>query len=304
MSQAAYKPHYEHLKNKWLDQQKELQRTLHEKHRDAFEWIRNSAKHFAVGSLGSLVMLSHPVTTSLTAQQQHITPVSAEVAFAEQLDQPAFSPKTKLILDLSEALPEVVGPLTTEQEKAVGDILSEHFSMKVTAELEGKRLNRSYGIIGAEQHLVRYPGDTMASHFQTAFEANKYYSSGMAPGRGAWGYFAPSASAMTQKDIDREKYYIAVQTFLSPGFQENVREHYAFYKYRKMLVVNPENGKAVVAVIGDAGPAAWTGKQLGGSPEVMIHLERRDGRARGPVLYFFIDDRDDTIPLGPIEPRK
>ena len=68
-----------------------------------------------------------------------------------------------------------------------------------------------------------------------------------------------------------------------------------------MLVVNPENGKAMVVVIGDAGPAAWTGKHLGGSPEVMRYLERQDGRARGPVLYFFIDDFDDNITLGPIE---
>jgi hypothetical protein len=304
MSQAAYKPHYEHLKNKWLDQQKDLQRTLVEKHKDAFDWIKSTSKHFVVGSLGSLVMLSHPVTTSLTAQQQQITPVAAEVAFAEQLDSPAFSPKTKLILDLSNILPQVVGPLNEEQEKAVGENLSEHFDMKVSAELEGKRLNRSYGIIGAEQHLMRYPGDTMASHFRTSEEASQFYSSGMAPGRGAWGYFAPSAGEMDEKDIMREKYYIAVQTFLAPGFQENVREHYAFYKYRKMLVVNPENGRAVVAVIGDAGPAAWTGKQLGGSPEVMIHLERKDGKQRGPVLYFFIDDPDDTIPLGPVEVKR
>lgn len=304
MSQAAYKPHYEHLKNKWLDQQKDLQRTLQEKHKDAFDWIRSTSKHFVVGSLGSLVMLSHPVTTTLTAQQQQITPVAAEVAFAEQLDTPAFSPKAKLILDLSNALPQVVGSLTEEQENIVGEKLSEHFAMKASAELDGKRLNRSYGIIGAEQHLMRYPGDTMASHFSTADEASQFYSSGMAPGRGAWGYFVHSSGEMTQKDIDREKYYIAVQTFLAPGFQENVREHYAFYKYRKMLVVNPENGKAVVAVIGDAGPAAWTGKHLGGSPEVMIHLERKDGKQRGPVVYFFIDDPDDTIPLGPIEVKR
>jgi hypothetical protein len=304
MSQAAYKPHYEHLKNKWLDQQKDLQRTLVEKHRDAFDWIKSTSKHFVVGSLGSLVMLSHPVTTSLTAQQQQITPMSAEVAFAEKLDSPAFSPKTKLILDLSDILPQVVGPLTEEQEKKIGEKLSEHFDLKASAELEGKRLNRSYGIIGAEQHLMRYPGDTMATHFTNSEEASQFYSSGMAPGRGAWGYFVSSGSEMTEKDIMREKYYIAVQTFLAPGFQENVREHYAFYKYRKMLVVNPENGRAVVAVIGDAGPAAWTGKHLGGSPEVMIHLERKDGKQRGPVLYFFIDDPDDTIPLGPVEVKR
>ena len=42
----------------------------------------------------------------------------------------------------------------------------------------------------------------------------------------------------------------------------------------------------MVVVIGDAGPAKWTEKHLGGSPEVMRHLERVDGSAKGPVLYF------------------
>jgi hypothetical protein len=105
---------------------------------------------------------------------------------------------------------------------------------------------------------------------------------------------------MTQKDIDREKYYIAVQTFLAPGWSEHTREYYNFFRYRKMLVVNPENGKGIVAVIGDAGPAEFTGKHLGGSPEVMQYLDRHDGRAKGPVLYFFINDPEDKVPLGPV----
>ena len=93
MSQAAYKPHYEHLKNKWLDQQKALQRNLAEKHKEAFDWVKNTAKHFVVGSLGSLVMLSHPVTTSLTAQQEQIKTPKKEVAFADTLVEPAISSK-------------------------------------------------------------------------------------------------------------------------------------------------------------------------------------------------------------------
>ncbi|MBI4097102.1 MAG: hypothetical protein HY428_01675 [Candidatus Levybacteria bacterium] len=141
----------------------------------------------------------------------------------------------------------------------------------------------------------------MATHFATQEDAEKYYSSGMATGLGAWGYFASSKDAMTEKDVLREKYYIAVQTFLAPGFQENVSDRYNFFKYRKMLVVNPQNGKAIVCIIGDAGPAEWTGKSLGGSPEVMKYLERVDGKARGSVLYYFVDDPSDTIPLGPVE---
>jgi hypothetical protein len=122
----------------------------------------------------------------------------------------------------------------------------------------------------------------------------------MAPGRGAWGYFVSSKADMIQKDIEREKYYIAVQTFLSEGWSEDVRGYYDFFKYRKMIVVNPENGKAVIAVIGDAGPAEWTGKHLGGSPEVMEYLERQDGAAKGPVLFFFTNDPNDSLRLGPI----
>jgi len=142
----------------------------------------------------------------------------------------------------------------------------------------------------------------MFSHFDTTEEEILYGRSGMAPGRGAYGYFANSKSEMTEKDKEREKYYIAVQTFLSPGFNQNVRHQYEFYRYRKMLIVNPHNGQAMVVVVGDAGPAEWTGKHLGGSPEVMKYLERVDGRQRGPVLYFFIDDPEDKIPLGPIKP--
>ena len=73
-----------------------------------------------------------------------------------------------------------------------------------------------------------------------------------------------------------------------------------FFKFRKMVVVNPQSGQAVVAVVGDAGPAEWTGKHLGGSPEVMHFLGLAKGPRKGPVLYFFVDDPQDEVPLGPI----
>ena len=162
------------------------------------------------------------------------------------------------------------------------------------------RLNTTYGLIGQEQHLARYPGDTMYTHFDNPEDAQKYWDYGMTPGLGGFGYFASSQNSMTKEQSDREKYYIAVQTFLAPGIEQNSKEYLNFFKFRKMLVVNPQNGKAVVADIGDAGPAPLTGKQLGGSPEVMNYLERYDGSQRGPVLYFFIDDPSDKIPLGPV----
>jgi hypothetical protein len=144
----------------------------------------------------------------------------------------------------------------------------------------------------------------MAIHFDKEEEAKKFYGDGMAPGLGAWGYFVQSREQLTEKDKMREKYYIAVQTFLVPDYNQRVTEYRDFLKFRKMLVINPQNGKAMVVVIGDAGPAERTGKHLGGSPEVMSYLEREDGAKRGPVIYFFIDDPNDIIPLGPIVPKQ
>lgn len=295
MPQKQYKPHFEHLKNKWSDRQKELQKTLWDKHHEALNWFAMhlpGKQHLVAGSLSSLLLTVSPQAYAFSSPK--LAPPSESVAM--DLTRDIF-----LINDLLRRVPEPVRPLTAQEENEIGEVLTGAYGFRVTAELDGKKLNRSYGYIGAEQHLARYPGDTMETHFATQYEAERYWSSGMAPGLGAWGYFAQSQGAMTEKDVLQEKYYIAVQTFLAPGFQQNVAEHYKFYKYRKMLVVNPHNGKAVVAVIGDAGPAEWTGKSLGGSPEVMKHLERVDGRAKGPVLYFFIDDPDDTIPLGPVK---
>ena len=286
-------PVYHKLRDKWIAKHKELQGALWAKHGDVINDFVNNTRNFAIGSVSALMLLSSPAAALL--------PPSNALAIQEQklpVDKKVFT-----ISDLSNVLPEEVRPLTSDEESSAAAIMTRDYGIPVTAELNGIRLNRSYGYIGAEQHLARYPGDTMESHFANSEDSQKYYSSGMAPGLGAWGYFAPSAFQMTEQDNLREKYYIATQTFLAPGFAEHTREYITFFKYRKMLVVNPQNGKAMVVVIGDAGPAQWTGKSLGGSPEVMKYLERVDGRARGAVLYFFIDDPEDKIPLGPVEEK-
>ncbi|MEN9407866.1 MAG: hypothetical protein RLZZ455_1082 [Candidatus Parcubacteria bacterium] len=294
MSQSNYKPHYEHLKNKWQDRHREIQKEILEKHGETFHWLSHHLRNFSVGAVGALILATQQPSLAATQTEQLVVKSDAT---------PQIGKNIFLAYDLANKLPSEVEPLSPEVEQRIAEILSDRFGFRVSAELEGKRLNRTYGKIGAEQHLARYPGDTMETHFDSADDSTKYYSSGMAPGLGAWRHFAPSRFEMTQKDVDREKYYIAVQTFLAPGFRDNVREYSEFFKYRKMLVVNPQNGKAMVVVIGDAGPAEWTKKSLGGSPEVMKYLERVDGKQVGAVLYYFIDDPNDTIPLGPIEIR-
>jgi hypothetical protein len=284
-------PQYKLLAEKWTNRHRTLQTEIFDKHKDAFKWLADNSKQLAVGSLASIFLLASPAAVKVP---NFISSTSAQVGQA--IDKKVF-----LVYDLKNVLPNDVRPLSTDEEASVSAVLSRDFGMQVSAELDGKRLNTSYGLIGQEQHLPRFPGDNIFNHFGSQEEADKYWSYGVTPGLGAWGYFTDSQASLTQTDIEREKYYIAVQTFLAPGFDSNPKEYVDFFKYRKMLVVNPQNGKAVVADIADAGPSPWTGKQLGGSPEVMSYLERFDGQQRGPVLYYFINDPNDTIPLGPVK---
>ena len=195
---------------------------------------------------------------------------------------------------LQSVLPPRVRPLNQTEENNITQILHDTFGIHASARLEGNKLNTSYGLIGAEQHLPRYPGDSAANHGQ-------FIGSGITSGRGAWGYFAPSREHMTPDLYEKEKYYVAVQTMYLPDWQIRLAYLRDWFKHRKVLIINAQNGKAIIAVVADAGPAASTGKHFGGSPEVMAYLRRQDGRARGPVILFFVDDPQDKVPLGPLE---
>ena len=187
---------------------------------------------------------------------------------------------------LAQILPSQVEPLSDSIESQISELIHDRFGIHSSAVLEGNRLNRSYGLIGVEQNLARYPGDSVAN---------------MAPGRGAWGYFAYSKSQLTPDLIEKERYYVAVQTLYLPDWSTRLAYLRDWYKYRKVVLINPKNSKAIVAVIADSGPAAYTGKHFGGSPEVMEYLNMKDGKQKGPVILFFVDDPADKVPLGPLE---
>lgn len=286
---TSQKPHYEYLRRKWLAKHKASSEKLFKKHGDA---IRQAT----IGGLGGLVLLTTPAMFGHMPTALH---QSHEEGITKKEDKNAL-----LALALKDQVPQEVRRLNVNEEEEITKVLSEKLGLNVQAELNGIRLNRSYGLIGGEQHLYRYPGDNLYKHADNASDWAMYGPAGIAPGLGAWGYFAPSEAAFTAKDKERERYYLAVQTFLAPGFAENFAKYRDFFKYRKMLVVNPKTGQAVVAVVGDAGPAEWTGKHLGGSPEVMHYLGLAGGPRKGPVLYLFIDDPKDEVPLGPISMKE
>ncbi|MCJ7805428.1 hypothetical protein MUP46_02175 [Patescibacteria group bacterium] len=205
----------------------------------------------------------------------------------------------KLLLDsISQVLPKKPQPLNRSQEKTLEQLFKNIIGVTAKGTLEGEHLNTTYGLIGAEQHLYRYPGDNITQH-----GTGQILKEGIAPGLGAWGYFAPSADKLSPQLAEDEKWYAVVQTLYLPDWNKRLPYLRDWYKYRKVLIVNTDNGNAVVAAIADSGPAAWTGKHFGGSPEVMEYLGGPRYK-KGPVVLFFVDDPENKVPLGPVEYNK
>lgn len=185
------------------------------------------------------------------------------------------------------------GHMEAEDELYIERQLSDMLGFTVTAELEGHRLNHSIGIMGGEQHLYRFPTDSLSSH-------DNYQEAGIAPNRGAFGWFTENGE-LTETAILREKYYFAVQTLYLSDWNTNYQELKPWYKFRKMVVINPMDQVAVVGVVGDAGPAEWVQKQFGGSPEIIREGKIWSSQADGKILLLFVDDPEDQVPLGPID---
>jgi hypothetical protein len=245
----------------------------------------HAAKLLTAGAAASTFLVSAPAMIPAMAA----LPDSSHERFVSPVDY-----RDQLQKSLSLALPQSVQPLSEDVENRLSRIFHDTLGVHAVARMEGNHLNTTYGFIGQEQHLPRYPGDSIFRH-----DALQEY--GMTPGRGAWGYFSPSDAELTKRDIQMEKYYVAVQTLYLPDWETRLSYLRDWYRFRKVLVVNPKNGRSVVAVIADSGPASWTGKHFGGSPEVMDYLRMKDGRQKGPVVLFFVDDADNTVPLGPLE---
>lgn len=246
-----------------------------------------SAELVSLGALSASVMLTSPSQNlDLPLPQEIIKKLKREDAAPDLKAQNFVKDALKSIL------PQPPRPLSQEEENYLENLLGKIFSLNIHAALDGNHLNTTYGYIGAEQHLPRFPGDTAGQHTIT--------KAGITPSTGAWGYFAPSKDKLTPELEETERWYAVAQTMYLPEWNTRTSELREWYKHRKVIIINKENGKAVLAAIADAGPAAWTGKQFGGSPEVMQSLGGPKYKI-GPVLVFFVSDPEDKAKLGPIE---
>lgn len=266
----------------------------------AARWLADQGKKLEDVKLFSRVAVT---ATSLAGAVIMNQPVDEQAL--NQLDASGLSPPDQILAKITaeeqqaiiDKLNSVVqmpaGHLARQDELYLEQQLTDLLGFEVTAELDGHRLNHSIGIMGGEQHLKRFPTDTLEQH-DAAREA------GIAPNRGAFGWFTENGE-LTPKAIEREKYYFAVQTLYLPDWNTNHAQLKPWYKFRKMVAINPADQVAVVGVVGDAGPAQWVKKQFGGSPEVIREGKIWSRQARGHVLLLFVDDPNDEVPLGVID---
>jgi hypothetical protein len=273
--------------------------TFKETHQKAAQWIddnqveiknirKKSKSIVASASLAASLLLSPaPQSDILTSKEIKSKLLSHGYIGVDELEN-------SVSTNLSSYIPDQSGHAPAKDETAISKIISDEFGIKAVPQYEGERLNHSIGWMGYEQHLKRFPGDTIHGH-------DEEQQAGIAPGLGAWGYFAYSSEDFDHEDEMKEKYYFAVQTLYLPNWKSDLSRLVKWYKHRKMIAINPDNGKAVVGVIADAGPAKFTGKHFGGSPEVMAHLELIYGKKKGKVILYFVDDPDNQIPLGPVQ---
>ena len=292
----------DYLRNKLKLKNLEVRQSFSEKFPEVNKFLTNkgidlgkirehSAKIIGAGALTGTLLFAPP------GNVKNLPPLSEIISSIKGLTEDTANdlPQKFLIDVLKSILPERARPLTGGEEKKLEQVFEKVVGVKTRANLEGEHLNTTYGLIGAEQHLVRYPGDNIYNHPKIPIG-----DEGMAPGLGAWGYFSQSREKLTKSLEETEKWYAVVQTLYLPDWNKRVKYLREWYKYRKVLIVNTDNGNAVVAAIADSGPAAWTGKHFGGSPEVMEYLGGPRYK-KGPVLLFFVDDPENKVPLGPVD---
>lgn len=277
-----------------------LKQEFKAKHQDFYDWLqKNSLDIEDLSKYTKDLLLAASIAGQMAMNQPVEAQVNKELAALEKKQKNDFLSKISEE-ELEEIMQKMVsyvngpvGHLDEEQELYLEQQLTDILGFDVTAQLEGHRLNHSIGIMGGEQHLRRHPTDALTDH-------DAYLEAGIAPNRGAFGWFTEGGQ-LTENAIAREKYYFAVQTLYLEDWNTNYQELKPWYKFRKMIVINPAERIAVVGVVGDAGPAMWVKKQFGGSPEVIREGKIWSPKSRGRVILFFVYDPNDDVPLGPID---
>ncbi len=184
------------------------------------------------------------------------------------------------------------GQLEEDSELYLEQQLSDFLGFEITANLNNHRLLFSTGIMESAPHLKRSPTDTLEAH-------TNYQEAGINRNRSAFGWFSANIE-QDQEAIAKEKFYISVPLYFHPDWNQKYAELKNWYKFQKIVVINPAERIAVVGVVGDIGPTTYTRRQFAGSPELIHAGKIWSPKTAGRVLILFVDDPENTVPLGPV----
>ncbi len=194
---------------------------------------------------------------------------------------------------LKQLLQQPAKQLETDLELYLEQQLSDILGFVVTSTLENHRLNYVTGTMLAEPHLKRFPKDKLEDH-DAVLEA------GLSKNRSSFGWFI-NHNQDNNKRKELEKYYLSLQLYQLPSWQTASEELKKWYKFRKMIVINPYEKLAVVGVVGNIDHQFNIKKQFGGSPEVIREAKVWSVKTQGKVLVMFVDDPSNKVPLGLIQ---
>ncbi len=196
---------------------------------------------------------------------------------------------------MKEIAEQPAGHMPHQDEVYFEQQLADMLGFEVTAELEGNRLPHSIGIMEARPHVKRHPNDSLDAQ-------EVYREAGLERQRSRFGWFTEHGQ-LTPEGMQRAQYHLAVPADFLPLWQSNYAEALTWWKWRKMIVINPFEQRAVVTVVGDLGPREWPRRQFAGSPAVIREGLVWSVNTRGRVIVFFVNDLTGNIPLGPVNLR-
>lgn len=155
--------------------------------------------------------------------------------------------------------------------------------------LEGYNIPSTSGKTAREQHL--YLSKTESDLGRTDASALVHYSASGTPGHsqngmaGGYGSFGSEASPASS---EQERYYVTMRWnycdwYEDPGTLDSFGRsttrcgNYnstakSWHRHKKVIVTNPSNGRQMVLSVEEAGPAIWTDRVSGLSPEAMSEI--------------------------------
>src|SRR3990167_10746418 len=165
----SHNQHFLFLKNQLGAYQAQAKQNLQDKYPRAQQWlatrqldigkIRQHSQRLLTGAtLSSVLLLAQPENPpALNPPTEQHRLARATLTTSSQL-------KSGLARALAPLLPARIGHPNPENEAKISQVIEDNLGIKAAIGLEGQRLNHSLGFIGYEQHLQRFPGDSLRLH--------------------------------------------------------------------------------------------------------------------------------------------